>query len=410
MELNKEWAYPLSNKFVLTRLKYCFKNSIAGEVIDKSWWNQGEELLYTCQETPIFSNFNKFPKRKRTKSGNLLLTRNATPYIFIPEENSIYSNVVQKIEVLPQNDLRFIKYSLECAVDSQRVNGDTIPSWNMDVWSNLYLPLFDKNKQIQIVDFLDDKCKRIDDIINTINDEIKCLNDYKYSYITEILTTNNDEKAVIVDNKIIKEIPSSWKVGRIKNVAKLLNGDRGSNYPSVNEIKQDGVPFITADDIHNYYIDSQLKKFITEQKYNKLGGVKLKTNDIIFCLRGSGAGNCSLNDKYNEGTVASSLVVIRPRHINVEFLNYLLQSNIVKFQNNLYYNGSCALNLSAENVSSYYIPIPDINKQKEMVNFLNKKLKDIDELMSLKQKKIDELKKYKKSLIYEYVTGKKEVE
>ena len=87
--------------------------SIAGEVIDKSYWNNGSELLYTCQKNPMLSDYLNFPERKRTKSNDLLLTRNATPYIFIPKINSIYSNVVQKITIVDNVDKRFVKYVLK---------------------------------------------------------------------------------------------------------------------------------------------------------------------------------------------------------------------------------------------------------------------------------------------------------
>ena len=136
------WIGSIPYNWETKKLKYLYKNSNAGEVIDRTFWNTGNELLYTCQETQMYSNFNKFPKTKRTKRGDLLLTRNATPYIFIPEENAIYSNVVQRIHITADMNYRFIKYALLCGVDAETVNGDTIPSWNMQVWDNIRIPTF----------------------------------------------------------------------------------------------------------------------------------------------------------------------------------------------------------------------------------------------------------------------------
>lgn len=65
--------------------------------------------------------------------------------------------------------------------------------------------------------------------------------------------------------------------------------------------------------------------------------------------------------------------------------------------------------ISRTNLGNVAIPLPSIAEQQQIADYLDKKCADIDSLISIKQQKIEELKEYKKSLIYEYVTGKKEV-
>ena len=72
-------------------------------------------------------------------------------------------------------------------------------------------------------------------------------------------------------------------------------------------------------------------------------------------------------------------------------------------------NGSCAANLSAENVGNYYIIEPPISEQHHIVNYLDSKCSEIDTLLQNYENQIATIEEYKKSLIYEYVTGKKEV-
>lgn len=128
----------------------------------------------------------------------------------------------------------------------------------------------------------------------------------------------------------------------------------------------------------------------------------------MFCLRGS-IGICAINKELTEGTIASSLVVIRPKNINHDFLNYLLHSNIVYGQSEIFMNGTCAANLSAQNLGNYYFVEHSLNAQKEIVEYLDEVCKVLDLRILNAECICKKLQEYKKSLIYEVVTGKKEV-
>lgn len=201
----------------------------------------------------------------------------------------------------------------------------------------------------------------------------------------------------------IAEIPENWDISRIKYDATFYNGDRSEEYPSGNDIIDEGIPFVNSENIHGTFLDVSSCKCITNEKYKRLGGAKLQINDIVFCLRGS-VGNCSINKSINEGTVASSLVAIRANNINPDFLNYYLNSDSTVFQTSLFQNGSCAANLSAEKVSNYYICTPILKEQQAIVNFLDEKCVKIDKVIGEIEEQIQVLEDYKKSLITETVT------
>ena len=88
-----EWIGDIPVCCDVIKFKQAISATNSGEVIDKNYWNDGDELLYTCQKTPMKSTYYNFPAHKRTEPGDLLLTRNATPYIFIPEPNSSASPI-----------------------------------------------------------------------------------------------------------------------------------------------------------------------------------------------------------------------------------------------------------------------------------------------------------------------------
>ena len=100
-------------------------------------------------------------------------------------------------------------------------------------------------------------------------------------------------------------IPSDWKISRIKYVATFINGDRGANYPSGSDLVDEGIIFLTSNNIHGTMLDccSEISKYITTDRYSILGGAKIALGDIIYCLRGS-VGNCAINKEATEGTVA----------------------------------------------------------------------------------------------------------
>ena len=274
----------------------------------------------------------------------------------------------------------------------------------------LIIPSYEEQKAI--ADFLDKKCEEIDELVALQEKIIEELKSYKQSVITETVCKGLNPNAPMKDSGVewIGEIPEGWNLRYIKDVATFHNGDRGVNYPSGDDLVSDGIPFLTSNNLHQLLLDIEKYtcKYITLDRYNILGGVKIQLDDIIYCLRGS-IGNCTLNKQITEGTVASSLMVIRPRYISPEYLNYYLHSHIVSAQTEVYMNGTCAANLSAENVSKFNIHIPPAEEQQEIADYLDKKCSEIDQLISIKQQKVVELKEYKKSLIYEYTTGKKEV-
>lgn len=203
----------------------------------------------------------------------------------------------------------------------------------------------------------------------------------------------------------IHQIPLNWNLMDIKYVSSLINGDRSNQYPSGNDIKDSGVNFITSENLHNLKLEIvENSKYITAEKYNSLRGAKLRINDLIFCLRGS-LGICSINTDLTEGTIASSLVVIRPNDkINPYYLNYSINSNLIKKQIDYWMNGSCAANLSAKDTREFKICVPPISEQNQIVNYLNSKCEAIDQAIQKQKDIVNKLMEYKQSTITQAVS------
>lgn len=265
-------------------------------------------------------------------------------------------------------------------------------------------------EQTQISNYLNAKCSEINIMLSKTRSSIEEYKKLKQAVITQAVTKGVRGEREMKDSGVewIGEIPKEWGRTKIKMIASFFNGDRTSRYPQPTDFVDDGIAFLTSRNIDGDEVDLSETKYITKSKYNSLSGAKIQIDDIIFCLRGS-VGKCAINRTLSCGTVASSLATIRPKDIHPKYLLYFLLSNVASIQTAVFMNGTCAANLSAENVANYYITLPRSTEQKEIADYLDAKCAEIDGLIAKKEQLVKELESYKKSLIYEVVTGKREV-
>ena len=291
-------------------------------------------------------------------------------------------------------------------------NATTIPVVYSEPLKNVIIPMAPYNQQQKIVRYLNEECTKIDAVIKKQQAIIEKLKEYKLSIIAEGVTKGIDCKAEFKDSGIewIGKIPKHWTVTKMKQVALFFNGDRSSKYPSGEDIVDEGVFFITSNNLGEIVLDTSIEtnKYITHSKYQELGGAKIRMNDIIFCLRGS-VGKCAINKSITEGTIASSLVDIRATGINPDFLNMVLHTTGVTTVASVNAIGIGSLNLAATDISEVVIPLPPAKEAEEIAERLSNKTAEIDKKISIHEKLINQLNDFKRSLIYEMVSGKKQV-
>ena len=279
-----------------------------------------------------------------------------------------------------------------------------------DAFGSICLPVPPLDEQRRIADLLDEKCAQIDRAITSAEQSIQEYKAYGDSLVVCAVNRGLDSGGATRDSGIpaIGQMHSGWHLVAVKRLASFMNGDRGANYPSGDDIRDEGIPFITSADLNGRYLPARFSKYISDEKYASLRGVKLRRGDIVFCLRGS-VGKCSLNLTEDEGTIASSLAVARPINCEPEWLNYALACPSTTNQAIATAIGATSANLAANVLSQALIPLPPLDEQRRIADFLDEKCAQIDRAVEAKQAIIDELKSYKKSLIYEVVTGKREV-
>lgn len=159
---------------------------------------------------------------------------------------------------------------------------------------------------------------------------------------------------------------------RLGDISILINGDRGKNYPSQSDIMDDGeIPFVNAGHLNGRDITFDKMNYISQDKYEKLSSGKFQKGDILYCLRGS-LGKKAFVRENVRGAIASSLVIIRPdlEKVMGDYLMFALNSPRIQEQLVKANNGSSQPNLSAASVKKYEVELPELVRQKEIVENL----------------------------------------
>lgn len=284
-----------------------------------------------------------------------------------------------------------------------------------DLWTTgwqdmkrIILPVPHYSEQQQIADYLDTKCSEIDATAEDIQKEIDLLEDYKKSVITEAVTKGLNPDAEMKDSGIewIGEIPKGWKIIQLKYITNSI-GDGLHGTPNYDDLGT--IFFINGNNLGNRKISiTEKTNRLTEEEYKKCGVVKLDKCTLLMSLNGT-YGTLSMYD--NEPIMLSKSV----GYINVcnketkEYLYYFLQSSLAQNQMTISLAGTTIANLSLATVRNLKICLPSICEQQQIADYLDIKCSEIDALIADKKRQLDILADYKKSLIYEYVTGKKEV-
>ena len=284
---------------------------------------------------------------------------------------------------------------------------------NYDEFAVLPIAIPPIDEQHRIAAFLDSKCAEIDSVISNTKASIEDYKKLKQSVITEAVTKGIRGERPMKNSGVewIGEIPEEWKVlSFYRN--NYIRGRLGWKGLKAEEYVEEGYPFLSAFNIVDNRLVWDDLNYITQERYDESPEIKLSAGDILVVKDGAGIGKCARIDNLplGEATVNSSLAVITPGNLfDYRFEYYYLQGT--PFQHVIWFLkiGMGVPHLTQEKMHEISITCPSILEQQEIAAYLDEKCTAIDSLIASKEALVTELESYKKSLIYEYVTGKKEV-
>lgn len=282
---------------------------------------------------------------------------------------------------------------------------------NWDELKHLSFVLPSLSEQQKIADYLDEKCGAIDEIIVKTEQSIEEYKKLKQSVITEAVTKGVRPNRKMKDSGVewIGEIPADWEVKRFKYIAnRFLKG----NGITKDEIHENGnTKCVRYGEIYSKY-DNQFSDCLSRTNSEKISQTQyFSYGDILFAGTGELVEEIGKNIVYlgYEKCLAGGDIIVVKHLQNPKFLNYALNSNYCIIQKRLNKIKLKVVHISANEIKNILVVLPSLNEQKEIADYLDKKCAKIDVLIEKKQQFLTELATYKKSLIYEYVTGKKEV-
>lgn len=302
-------------------------------------------------------------------------------------------------------DLKFMYYWLDFAqIDFLgRAIGGTQPNISQDKIKNQYIVKPSLEEQQRITDFLDTQCSEIDATAEDIQKEISLLEDYKKSVITEAVTKGLNPDAEMKDSGVewLPKIPKHWKV--IPSKYLFANSDirRQTGDEQLTASQKYGI--ITQKD---YTAKENAQIVLATQGLEKWKHVE--PNDFIISLRSFQGG---LEMSEITGCITWHYVVLKAqKEVCHKYYKWLFKS--ARYINAL--QGTCNFIRDGQDLRfSNFALVPlfelPLEEQQQIADYLDIKCSEIDTLIADKKRQLDILADYKKSIIYEYVTGKKEV-
>lgn len=324
---------------------------------------------------------------------------------FATIQSTPYKGVSSEFLCWFYNSAAFKNQCIECST------GDGRQNLNLYDFVDLFVAIPKYDLQSKIASFLDKKCAEIDSLHTDIEKQIETLEEYKKSIITEAVTKGLNPDVEMKDSGIewVGMIPKNWNLSRLKYELET-SMKYGASEAGV-EYSDDLPRYIRITDITN---DNRLKTegklSLTEKQAN---GYMLEKDTVLFARSGGTVGKTFLyKPEYGKAAFAGYLISAIPdkEKMQAEWLYYFSLSNAYWDWANQIFTQATIQNIGADKYSNLPIPIPSIDIQNAIVNYLNKKCAEIDDIITDKKKQLKILEQYKKSLIYEYVTGKKEVQ
>ena len=290
-----------------------------------------------------------------------------------------------------------------------------------DLWTTRWqemkkidVPVPSYEEQAQIASTLETECTKVDALIANQEAQIEKLKAYKQSIITEAVTKGFDPNVQMKDSGVdeIGCIPENYDIRKTLLCLDMPITDGPHTTP---ELFDEGIPFVSAEAVScgNGGIDfSHIRGYISQEFYEECCKKYIPQIDDIYMIKsGATTGRVSIVSTDEVFTIWSPLAVFRCNSEVVvpKYLFYYLQSKCYQQQVELGWSYGTQQNIGMRTLEKLKVVVPPLDIQNRIIEYLDHQFEKTNELISIKQLKIEKLNQYKKSLIYEYVTGKKEV-
>ena len=400
-------------------------NDPLGDDLDKVVIRSTEQTIDGgwCIETPAKRDLRDIDYRgSRICKGDLLITKSSGSDLHIGKttiaddyfiENECYfSNFIQRIRCNEKYRPRLLWYLFnsiiireQCVYLQNSTSG--IGNINASIINNLYLPIPPIEEQTSIIRFLDAECARIDAVMEQTRASIEEYKKLKQSIITEAVTKGIRPNRPMKESGIdwIGQIPAEWDCTTVNRIATVVRGASPRPAGDPRYFNGNDVPWITVAEVTN----GDGKFIFTTETYLTAEGANYSriVEEGTLLLSNSGATLGVPKITKIRGCINDGSLAFYNLQINQDYLLYVFSGRTMELRKQM--QGYGQPNLNTTIVKGLWLPLPTNEEQVEIVNFLDTRITEIESLITKKEQFLSEMESYKKSLIFEYVTGKKEV-
>jgi type I restriction enzyme S subunit len=332
------------------------------------------------------------------EDGANLLLRNL-PVIYIANGKYWVNNHAHILKPKGNGNLHFFANQMECIDYTEYITGSAQPKLSQSNLGQVWLVVPPVEEQNLISAYLDSKCAEIDALTADIQTQIDTLEQYKRSVITEAVTRGLDKNVEMKDSGIewAEQIPAHWRtmhnkylMHKVKEICPVYNGE------DILSLTMQGVI------VRDFELGGKMPASFD-------GYQIIHPGNLLMCLFDYDVTPRCIGYINNEGLTspAYSQFVMEPIADAHYYYYYYLMLDFTKELLHLAKN--LRHSFTEEQLGEINTVVPPVNEQREIAGYLDNKVAIIDEAISLKNDQLSTLDAYKKSIIYEYVTGKKEV-
>lgn len=419
---------PQDWEIVRTKSLYCSAKEIVGDRADDF-----ERLALTLNGVIKRSKEDSVGLQPEKFSGYQILKKGELVFRLIDLENvatsrvglSPYTGIVSPAYIVLSKQSRakdlVVRYSMyhflsmwQREIFNQMGDNGVRSSLNTKELLNIPHPFSSIYEQKRIVTFLDAQCAEIDAVLEKTRASIEEYKKLKQAVITQAVTKGIRGDRPMKNSGIewIGDIPESWEVSSVRYIGQLQNGiSKGG------EFFGKGFPFVSYGDVYkNYELPHSVSGLIdtTEDERAKYS---VEYGDIFFTRTSETIEevgfSCVCKRSIPNATFAGFIIRLRPfcadEKILTDYAKYYFRGEHIRAYLVKEMNLVTRASLGQTLLKGMSVIVPPKSVQKEIAEYLDDKCADIDALVAKKQQYLTEIENYKKSLIYEYVTGKKEV-
>ncbi|ELP0533968.1 restriction endonuclease subunit S [Campylobacter upsaliensis] len=277
-------------------------------------------------------------------------------------------------------------------------------------FKKMFLPLPPLQEQKEIAEFLDKKCEKIQNYINKKQKLITLLQEKKQALINEAVTKGLNPNIEFKNSGIeyLGLIPHHWEAVKVKFTA-YVKGRIGFHGLNSNEFRYDeGAYLVTGNDFDNNEVIWDKCRRVSEERFYEDPNIHLQNNDLLITKDGTIGKTAIVNNCPKQATLNSGIFLVRTMKemCFVKYLFFIINSQYFKEFVNVKTSGSTIKHLYQSDFHDLKIPLPPLQEQKQIANFLDEKCEKINSVIEKTKRQITLIKEYKNTLINEAVCGR----